>query len=159
MKAIIKRARGGEVPEVSALKRVLQIVLQCKTAAFELAHYLQHTSFAIFVSWTARARTLPNNKNVEICRTVFKILCALLNVANSDYKGIKVDKNAEAFLSLEDSPKSRKEINQSLIFASGNINFGVSPKNKIGARSNSVEIELVKIDGEAIQESFMQTFI
>jgi hypothetical protein len=91
MKAIIKRVRASDIPEVTALKRVLQIVWKCKSAAYELAQYLQHTNFAIFVAWTAKSKTLPISTNLEISRTIVKILCAVLNVASSDYKGLKVD--------------------------------------------------------------------
>lgn len=91
MKAIIKRVRGSDMPEVTALKRVLQIVWKCKTAAFELAQYLQHTNFAIFVAWTAKSKAHASSTNLETCRTIMKILCSVLNVASSDNKGLKVD--------------------------------------------------------------------
>jgi hypothetical protein len=43
-----------------------------------------------------------------------------------------------------------------LIFASGNINFGVSSTDKIGTRSNSMEVELVKGDDEAHSDFYMR---
>lgn len=62
------------------------------------------------------------SKQADLRRLVIQILDALLTTAHADFKGVKSE--APESPKIKQGPLSAREPNQSLLFASGSINFG-----------------------------------
>ena len=134
MKSLIKKFRSEEVPEVAILQKVLDIVNQCKSAAFELGKFLQQTNYKYFVTWILLiSRWKQGAVKSKERKLIFLIVEALLRIANSDYKGLKFESNHDV---LKDEFSTLRET----AYQTYSSPFGGFHKNGIQARCNSFEL-------------------
>ena len=77
----MRKVKTDDIPEATVLQRIHAIVFKCKSAAFELAKYLQSSNYKCFVSWINIAKKgITNGKYIEQRRVLIMILEALLTV-------------------------------------------------------------------------------
>ncbi|CDW90949.1 UNKNOWN [Stylonychia lemnae] len=89
IKLIIKRSKHENVfvPELKELNRILYLIQNCKSAAYELYQFLINSSWKYFRRWIQNAQKSSYSQVIsDQRRTILLIIEKLISIANNDFK-------------------------------------------------------------------------